>query len=75
MNFKAIDDAPAETLNKILWWDAKGWNTRYPDLARPKNRSEDARSDRTRSLTVAAPFGRMPDLSATIRTGVLSDQE
>jgi len=30
MNFKALDDAPAETLNKILWWDAKGWNTPYP---------------------------------------------
>jgi phospholipase C len=30
MNFKALDDAPAETLNRILWWDAKGWNTAYP---------------------------------------------
>jgi hypothetical protein len=33
MNFKAIDDAPAETLNRILWWDAKGWNTPYPKRA------------------------------------------
>jgi hypothetical protein len=38
MNFKAIDDAPAETLNRILWWDAKGWNTPYPKLARGKER-------------------------------------
>jgi hypothetical protein len=33
-----IDDAPAETLNKILWWDAKGWNTPYPKLGRRKER-------------------------------------
>jgi hypothetical protein len=39
MNFKAIDDAPAETLNKILWWDAKGWNTPYPKPARGKERA------------------------------------
>jgi YVTN family beta-propeller protein len=32
MNFKDIDDAPPETLNRILWWDAKGWNTPYPAL-------------------------------------------
>jgi YVTN family beta-propeller protein len=30
MNFKDIDDAPADVLNRILWWDAKGWNTPYP---------------------------------------------
>ena len=30
MNFKDLDDAPADTLNRILWWDAKGWNTAYP---------------------------------------------
>jgi hypothetical protein len=30
MNFKDLDDAPPETLNRILWWDAKGWNTPYP---------------------------------------------
>jgi YVTN family beta-propeller protein len=45
MNFKAIDDAPAETLNKILWWDAKGWNTPYPQFARSKERS-DGREER-----------------------------
>jgi hypothetical protein len=41
MNFKALDDAPAETLNKILWWDAKGWNTPYPKFARPKDRDDE----------------------------------
>jgi YVTN family beta-propeller protein len=30
MNFKDLDDAPPETLNRILWWDAKGWDTPYP---------------------------------------------
>ena len=30
MNFKDLDDAPPETLNRILWWDAKGWATPYP---------------------------------------------
>jgi YVTN family beta-propeller protein len=30
MNFKDIDDAPPEVLNRILWWDAKGWETPYP---------------------------------------------
>ena len=38
MNFKALDDAPAETLNRILWWDAKGWNTAYPKMARGRER-------------------------------------
>jgi YVTN family beta-propeller protein len=41
MNFKAIDDAPAETLNRILWWDAKGWNTPYPKPARRKGQIEE----------------------------------
>jgi YVTN family beta-propeller protein len=30
MNFKEIDDAPPETLNRILWWEAKGYGTPYP---------------------------------------------
>ncbi len=30
MNFKDLDDVPYDTLNHILWWDAKGWNTPYP---------------------------------------------
>src|SRR5439155_7144377 len=34
MNFKDLDAAPENILNRILWWDAKGWNTPYPKLAR-----------------------------------------
>lgn len=30
MNFKDLDDVPYDTLNHILWWDARGWNTPYP---------------------------------------------
>jgi YVTN family beta-propeller protein len=37
MNFKVLDDAPAETLNRILWWDAMGWNTAYPKMTRGKD--------------------------------------
>jgi hypothetical protein len=32
MNFKDIDDAPQDTLNRVLWGDAKGWKTPYPKL-------------------------------------------
>jgi YVTN family beta-propeller protein len=34
MNFKDLDDAPQETLNKILWWDAMGYDRPYPALAK-----------------------------------------
>jgi len=34
MNFKDLDDVPSDTLNRILWWDAKGWETPYPKRAR-----------------------------------------
>jgi YVTN family beta-propeller protein len=30
MNFTDVDDAPADVLNRILWWDAKGWDVPYP---------------------------------------------
>ena len=30
MNWKDLDDAPPEMLNRILWWDAKGYDTPYP---------------------------------------------
>ena len=36
MDWAHIDDVPSNTLNHILWWDAKGWNTAYP--GRVKNR-------------------------------------
>ena len=30
MNWSEPDEAPADTLNRILWWDAKGYDTPYP---------------------------------------------
>ena len=30
MNWNDIDDVPTEVLNRILWWDAKGFDTPYP---------------------------------------------
>ncbi|MBI1895092.1 MAG: bifunctional YncE family protein/alkaline phosphatase family protein [Acidobacteria bacterium] len=30
MNWSEPDDVPEQTLNRILWWDAKGWQSRYP---------------------------------------------
>jgi len=34
MNFRDLDDAPQETLNRILWWDAKGYDIPYPGRKR-----------------------------------------
>ncbi len=30
MNWKGLDEAPEDVLNRILWWDAKGYDTPYP---------------------------------------------
>jgi hypothetical protein len=30
MRFDVVDAAPSERLNRILWHDARGWNTPYP---------------------------------------------
>ncbi|HLK67730.1 MAG TPA: bifunctional YncE family protein/alkaline phosphatase family protein [Bryobacteraceae bacterium] len=30
MNWNDLDDIPEDTLNHILWWDAKGYDTPYP---------------------------------------------
>jgi YVTN family beta-propeller protein len=30
MNFRDLDDAPQDVLNRILWWDAKGYDKAYP---------------------------------------------
>jgi hypothetical protein len=30
MNWSEPDDIPQDVLNRILWWDSKGWNVRYP---------------------------------------------
>ena len=32
MNFREPDAAPSEALNRILWHDARGWNTPYPEV-------------------------------------------
>ena len=32
MNWHDVDDIPADTLNRILWGDAKGWDHPYPQL-------------------------------------------
>ena len=32
MNFNQPDDVPEDLLNRILWGDAKGWDTPYPKL-------------------------------------------
>jgi YVTN family beta-propeller protein len=34
MEFDSPDRAPAEKLNRILWWDAKGFSMKYPSLKR-----------------------------------------
>ena len=26
------DEAPSDALNRILWHDAKGWKTQYPEV-------------------------------------------
>jgi YVTN family beta-propeller protein len=33
MNWHEPDDVPSDVLNKILWWDAKGYDKPYPELA------------------------------------------
>ncbi len=32
MNWNEPDDIPQDTLNRILWWDAKGYDAPYPKL-------------------------------------------
>jgi YVTN family beta-propeller protein len=34
MNWADIDDVPEELLNRILWWDAKGYDTPFPRRGR-----------------------------------------
>ena len=34
MSFEGPDEAPTDRLNRILWHDAKGWNTPYPAVKR-----------------------------------------
>ncbi len=30
MNWNDVDDVPSDVLNRILWWDAKGYDAEYP---------------------------------------------
>jgi hypothetical protein len=30
MNFNDVDDVPSDVLNRILWWDAKGYDVPFP---------------------------------------------
>jgi hypothetical protein len=30
MNWNDVDDVPSDILNRILWWDAKGYDAEYP---------------------------------------------
>ena len=32
MDFDVPDDVPSQTLNRILWHDARGWKTPYPEV-------------------------------------------
>jgi hypothetical protein len=32
MNWDEVDDIPSDVLNRILWWDAKGYGVDYPQL-------------------------------------------
>jgi hypothetical protein len=32
INWHKLDEAPEDTLNRILWWDAKGYDKEYPVL-------------------------------------------
>jgi hypothetical protein len=32
MNWAEIDDIPQDLLNRILWWDSKGYGTPYPKM-------------------------------------------
>jgi hypothetical protein len=32
MNWSHPDDVDQNVLNRILWWDAKGWDATYPSL-------------------------------------------
>jgi hypothetical protein len=37
MNWAEVDDVPSGELNRILWWDRKGYETAYPRKAVDNN--------------------------------------
>jgi YVTN family beta-propeller protein len=72
MNFAIPDAAPSEKLNRILWHDAKGWNTPYPAVRRSlffplaADLADDEREDEKERPAPLRP--RRPDDSASART-------
>jgi len=42
MNFTDVDDAPQQLLNRILWWDSKGFDTPYPNVPGAGEADEEA---------------------------------
>ena len=38
MRWSHPDDVPQDILNRILWWDSKGYNTPYPVLTHSSKR-------------------------------------
>jgi YVTN family beta-propeller protein len=34
MNWREPDDVPSELLNRILWWDSKGYDREYPNIGK-----------------------------------------
>jgi YVTN family beta-propeller protein len=41
MNWNDLDDVPSDLLNRILWWDAKGYDTPYPGSPKKATRPTD----------------------------------
>jgi len=39
MNWADVDDIPSDTLNRILWWDARGYDTPYPGERKSNSQS------------------------------------
>jgi hypothetical protein len=38
MNWSHPDDVPQQVLNRILWWDSKGYETAYPKISETRKR-------------------------------------
>lgn len=39
INPNQVDEFPAQVMNRILWWDAKGYGTRYPGAPQPRTKN------------------------------------
>jgi hypothetical protein len=40
MNWDDLDDVPSDVLNRILWWDAKGFDKPYPAFTHSQREDE-----------------------------------